>query len=191
MEMRVVLELLAPGMEHRQAPQVRAEMLGVAGDIQEGLGDGAKEQRIEHAGILEDQGTQLLGQGKDCVDIGRVEDVLLLLGEPGSLGGPMALGTMPVATRVIAALLVVAVITAGGVPAEGGGAAQQNSAEGAVLCPAQGGAIAFKKGGTVLAYHVSDFECRAAHGSWSRFAGNARASRGLAVACTAVAATWR
>ena len=135
-EMGVMLELLAPGMEDGQASQVGTEMLGIAGNIQEGLGDSAKQQGIEHTGILEDQRTQRLGQGKDRVHIRRVENILLLLGEPGGLGGPMAFGTMPVTARVIAALFVGAMITAGGVPAQGRGTAQENGAQGAVLFPA-------------------------------------------------------
>ena len=50
--MLMLVELLAPGVEHGQAPDLRAEMRGVSGDVLEGLGDGMKEQAIEKAGIL-------------------------------------------------------------------------------------------------------------------------------------------
>ena len=43
MEMRVMVELLAPGVEHGEAADLRPEMLRVPGDVLERLGDGAKE----------------------------------------------------------------------------------------------------------------------------------------------------
>jgi len=43
MQMGMMVELLDPGMEHGEAADLRAEMLGVPGDVLEGLGDGAKE----------------------------------------------------------------------------------------------------------------------------------------------------
>ena len=43
MEMRVMVQLLAPGVEHGEAPNLRAEMRGVPGDVLERLGHRAKE----------------------------------------------------------------------------------------------------------------------------------------------------
>ncbi len=45
--MGMMMQLLAPGVEHSEAPNLRAEMLGVPGDVLEGLRHGAKEQAIE------------------------------------------------------------------------------------------------------------------------------------------------
>ena len=56
MEMGMVVQLLAPGMQHSEAPNLRAEMLGLLGDVLECLGDRAKEQPLEQARILERQG---------------------------------------------------------------------------------------------------------------------------------------
>jgi len=43
MEMRVMVELLAPGVEHGEAADLCPEMLRVRGDVLERLGDCAKE----------------------------------------------------------------------------------------------------------------------------------------------------
>ena len=43
MEMRVMVQLLAPGVQYGEAADFRPEMLGVPGDVLERLGDGAKE----------------------------------------------------------------------------------------------------------------------------------------------------
>jgi hypothetical protein len=53
MEVGMMVQLLAPGVEHREATNLRAEMLRVSGDVLEGLGHGAKEQPIEEAWVLE------------------------------------------------------------------------------------------------------------------------------------------
>ena len=43
MEMRMMVELLAPGVEDGEAPDLGPEMLGVLGKVLERLGDRAKE----------------------------------------------------------------------------------------------------------------------------------------------------
>ena len=73
MEMRVMVQLLAPGVEHGEAADLGPEMLGVPGDVLERLGDRAKEQPIEQARVLQRQGPQVVRQGKDHMDVGRVE----------------------------------------------------------------------------------------------------------------------
>ena len=46
-EMRVMVQLLAPGVEHGEAAELGPEMLGGLGNVLECLGSGAKEQAIE------------------------------------------------------------------------------------------------------------------------------------------------
>jgi len=55
MEMGMMVELLAPRVQHGEAANLGPEMLRGSGDILERLGDGAKEQTIEQAGVLERQ----------------------------------------------------------------------------------------------------------------------------------------
>ena len=83
MEMRVMVELLAPGMEHRQAANVRPEMLGVPDDVLERLHHGTKEQAIEHTRVLEGQGTEGMRQRKHHMDVGHVKHLALPGGESG------------------------------------------------------------------------------------------------------------
>ena len=60
-----MVQLLAPGVEHGEAPDLCAEMLGVPGDVLERLRHRAKEQPIEVAGVLQGQGPQGVRQGKN------------------------------------------------------------------------------------------------------------------------------
>ena len=49
MQVGVMVQLLAPGVQDGEAADLRAKMRGVAGDILEGLRHRAKEQAIEEA----------------------------------------------------------------------------------------------------------------------------------------------
>jgi hypothetical protein len=191
MEMGMVGQLLAPGVEHGKAPDLSPEMLGGLSNVLERLGDRAKEQAIEVAGVLQRQGPQGVRQGKDDMDVGRVEYLALPGCEPWSLSRTMTFGTAAVATGVIRLHFVPAMITLRDMAPEGSGPAQRDGPQGPLLFAREGGARAGQKGIPMLAHHIGDFKGRAPPGSWSRCAGNARASRGLSVACSAGWATWR
>ena len=125
--MRMVLELTAPSMEDGHAADLGTEMLGVAGDIDKALRDGAKEQAIEGARIGQDKRAKVLGQGEYGVFVWRIQHFTLPLGEPRGTGDALAFWTVPVATGIISASLMAAVITAGFVSAQGGRVAQFDS----------------------------------------------------------------
>src|SRR4029453_3564224 len=84
-------------------------------------------------------------------------------------------------------LQVPTLLTLRGVSSQGGGSADRNRPEGAVLLGGPGGAIAFQIGSDILAAHVRHFEGGAVHRGSSR--GNA--SRGLGVAWRAWGVTGR
>jgi hypothetical protein len=52
-ERRVMVQLLAPGVQHGETTDLGPEMLGGPGDVLERLGDGAKEEPLEQARVLE------------------------------------------------------------------------------------------------------------------------------------------
>jgi len=132
-EMRVMVEWLAPGMEHRQAADVRPEMLRVPGDVLERLRHGPKEHALEHTRVVEAQGTEGMRQCKHPMDVGHGKHLALPSGEPSRLGGPMALGAVAIATGVIADLFVATLVTLRRVPPKGCSPADGDGPEGAVL----------------------------------------------------------
>ncbi len=48
-------------MQDSQSPGFGPEIPRIASDIEEGLRDGAKEQAVEHAGIIEDERAEVAG----------------------------------------------------------------------------------------------------------------------------------
>ena len=125
------------------------------------------------------------------MDIGCVEHLALPSREPDGLGGAMAFGAAAMPAGVVRLGLVTTAVALRDMPSEGRGTAQGDSPQGPVLLATQGVPIARQKGCAMLVHHIGDFEWRATHGSSSRFAGNARASKGLSVAESAGCATWR
>ena len=175
-------QLLAPGVEHREAPNLRAEMLGVPGDILERLGDRAKEEAIEGRGFWQHQGAQRVRQSKDHMD-GWCREHLALPGrEPGGLGGPLTFRAAPVAAGVVRLHFVRTVIALGDMAPKGRRATERDGPQGPLLHAREGCPIALKEDGPMLADDIGDFQGRATHGSLPSSAGKTRASRGLSVA---------
>jgi len=187
MEMRMMVELLAPGMEPGEAADVRPKMLRVSGDVLERLCHGPKEHAVEDAGILEAQGTEGVWQREHHMDIGDIEHFAFPRGEPGHLSGSVTLGAVAVATGIITDLLVATVVTLGFVAPQGGGTADGDGAQGPTLICREGSARACQEEVAILLDHIRHFEAWGGHTSVS--SGNA--SSGLGVACRACGVTWR
>jgi hypothetical protein len=61
MNVRMMQEVLAPGMEHTQEADLGAKMLGVAGHLQQSRGAGAKQEIVDDGLVLQSQPRKLMG----------------------------------------------------------------------------------------------------------------------------------
>ncbi len=114
---------LAPSVEHREESDLGAKVLGVSSDLEEGLRRRAEERLVDHALVLKRQGSNLLREGKDDVEVRHWQEVVLARLEPLAATGGLALGTMPVGTAVVGDLDVAALGACLDVPTEGGSSA--------------------------------------------------------------------
>jgi hypothetical protein len=128
----VVLDLAAPGVQHAGEAEFRAVVFGGA-DVLEGGGALAQEEWIEDFGMDEAEVAQFLRQGEGDHEVGHGQ-------EPGFLfGGPDLLveGTAPGAGAVVAAVVGVVLFLAAAAliepPAEGGRAAREDAPHGPVV----------------------------------------------------------
>ena len=64
-EMGMMMQWLAPGVEHGETADLGPKMLGVPGDILKRLGARTQEEPIEVAGVLQRQRPKVVRQGKD------------------------------------------------------------------------------------------------------------------------------
>ena len=129
----MVVQCLPPGMQRREKPDVCAQVVRIARHSQEGLGHGLKEEGIHHPRVLERQWAEELREGKYHMDVRDVEQFCFAGREPGGLRPAWTLGAMPIATGVIGNLHVPTLFTLRRVPSQGGGPADRDRPEGAVL----------------------------------------------------------
>jgi hypothetical protein len=56
-----MFEFLIPGVEHTEEADLGAEMLGIAGDFEEGFGTGLQQQMVQDFFVLQGERGQLMG----------------------------------------------------------------------------------------------------------------------------------
>jgi hypothetical protein len=103
-------ERLSPGVQDRHEPDGGAEMSGVSGDREQGVGGGAKEDAVDDGLVLEGD----LGDGfwdrEDDMEVRTVEQLRLSLRDPGRPRVRLAHRTVSVATAVVPDAPVLALV---------------------------------------------------------------------------------
>ncbi len=67
--MQVLREILSPGVQNRGDPDRPAEMARISSEGQQCVGGGAKQQRVDHAGIALREGIEVVWQCEDDVEV--------------------------------------------------------------------------------------------------------------------------
>jgi hypothetical protein len=111
MQMRMMKQVLAPGVQHGEESDLGAQVLGIGGDCAQGLGGGAEEKTVDQRLVLIGNGGNGLRQREDDVKVLCVEELGATIVQPLRAGQRLAAGTMPVAAAVecdapVAALIV-------------------------------------------------------------------------------------
>jgi hypothetical protein len=99
MKVRVVDEILSPGVQDGEEADLGAEVFWVCGDRPQRLRGGGKEQVIHHGLVLVRNGRDFLRQGKDDMKILSVQQLLLTMLDPLRPGERLALRTMAIPAR--------------------------------------------------------------------------------------------
>src|SRR5215831_807202 len=185
--MGMMVQGLAPGMQHREEADVRAEMPRIACHRQEGLGHGLEQTHIQGARVLQHQWAQGMRQREHHMEVGNLEEVRFAGREPRRLRAALTLGAMPITTGIVGVLGVVTVVTLRQVASQGGRPAGRNGPQDPPLLGRDRRAIACEIRLSILPDHVRHFEDGAAHDRGSR----GRLSRGLGVAWRACGVTCK
>ena len=104
------MEVLSPGMEHREKAGFHAQAFWVAGNGEQGFGGGAEEQVVGGLFVIEGDGGDGLGECADHVKILGGQQLGAALLQPLFPCRPLALGAMTVAAGPIAGVRVLAVV---------------------------------------------------------------------------------
>jgi len=70
-DMRMVLEVLSPGVQHAEQSDIGTQVLRVASDFEQRGGTGTKEQIVEQPLVLQHECRQLMRQGEDDMEVGH------------------------------------------------------------------------------------------------------------------------
>ena len=190
MHMRMVLEVLAPGVEDGQEADLGPEVLGIGGDLLQGLGGGSEQKAVDLPWVLQGDRTERRGKRKDHMKVLDGQELRFPGLHPLRRGGGLALGAVAVAARVVGDPLMPALIALLDVSAQGRGPAGGDVLQGAALLGREHVAVAFEEGIAVLSEDLGHFELRPGHGFGRPSVGGSSRSSGLCVACRVAAETW-
>ena len=99
--MRMMLQVLAPGVQHGDQPDLGAEMLGIGGDDAQRLGRRLEQDAVDDGLVLEGDLGDRRRHGEDDVEVGHRQQLGLPVRQPLGTGQPLALRTVPVAAGVV------------------------------------------------------------------------------------------
>jgi hypothetical protein len=96
---RVLKEILAPGVKNTEDADLRAQVLGVGRDFQQGGGSGSEQEMIKLPRVVLRQEVEFVGNGEDHVKVRSGQQFLFPSGDPALARLGLTLGAVPIATR--------------------------------------------------------------------------------------------
>src|SRR5512138_841220 len=101
MGMRVVFQLLVPGVQHAEEADVGAEVFRIASDFAQRLGAGAEQQSVDDALVLQCQRGEKMREGEDNMGVAGRQKFFLRIRKPTLTRVALTLWAMPVSARVV------------------------------------------------------------------------------------------
>lgn len=106
MQMGVMQQVLAPGVEDGEEADLRPQVFGIRRDRVQRLGGRAEENVVDDLLVLIGDGGDLLGHGEDHVEVLHIEDLGAAVVQPLGAGQRLAFRAVPVAATVVRDALV-------------------------------------------------------------------------------------
>ena len=111
-DMRMVGQRRAPGVQYGGQADARAQMLWVGGDRGQRLRGGPEQEVVDGRLVLERDGADRGRQGEDDVIVGNRQELGLAVFEPSPRGSRLALRAVAIPAGVVCDALVRAVLSA-------------------------------------------------------------------------------
>jgi hypothetical protein len=165
MNVRMMMQVLAPGMEYRYEADAGAQMFGIGGDLQKGFGGGAKEQAVNRLLILEGHRRDHLRQREDHVKVLDREQLSGAAVEPRRAGGALTFWTMAIAAGTIGDCAMAAAVALFDVATERGGATDYDVPQCFLLASGERRPILIEIGWTVDAENIGQLQRGRRHGA--------------------------
>ena len=163
MQMRMMLQILTPGMEYGNEADLGAQVLGSRCDRAQGLGGGVKQDVVDYGLILIRNRGDRLGQRKDHVEVLNGKEVGLAILQPLRTDQRLAFRTVPIAATVVGNALMAATIALFNVAAESNSTATLDRAHNAALSTAEGLSVLLAVGRTGLVENIRHLDPGGVH----------------------------
>ena len=174
---RVVQQILSPGVQHTQEADLRAQMVWIGGDLTQGVRRRPEQDIVDNGLVLEGDDLDLLGHREHDVEVGRVEQFGPTVLEPLSPCETLAFRTVAISARVVGHPLMAAIAAPLDVTAESGGAATFDRDHGTPPRSGQRRAVPIAESGAKVAEYIRHFQPLTDHGT-RRSGGNEVRHRG-------------
>ena len=161
--MRILQQVLAPGVEDGEEADLRAQMLRIACDGEERLGGDAEKQTVDFTLVIVSDAGDFLRHGEDDMEILDRQQFGFTRLQPAGALGVLTLRTVPIPTRVVGDTSMRAVVAFFDMTAEYSGAANLNGTHDAQL--AAGECVRLAIGGAVPSKNVGQLDSRPGHGA--------------------------
>ena len=161
--MRMVCQVLAPGVQHGEEADLGAEVVRIGGDPSQRLRRRAEQYVVDDGLVLERDGRDLVRNGEHDVEVRHVEQLGLAIRHPLRPREPLALRAVPVAARIPGDPAMAAVIALLDMTAERGCAAAFDRVHRAPPRSGQRSAGAITESRAELAEYVRQFRSLAGH----------------------------
>ena len=99
--MRVKQQSLIPRVQYAEETDLCTEMAGIGGHVEQCLGACMEEQVEDSLFVLQGEGRQFARQREDGMHVARRQQLPFPCCEPAQAGVALALGAIPVTTRVV------------------------------------------------------------------------------------------
>jgi hypothetical protein len=162
-DVRMMIEVLAPCMQHGREADLRAQALRILGDRRQRLGGGLKQEAIDLGLVLESNGGDRRRHGEHDVEIGDRQQFGLACLHPSLRRRPLALRAMAIAAGVVSDARMGAIVTPLDVTAERFGATNLYRRHDATLGQAQMSLVGGAPAGALAAEHVRHLQMRPRH----------------------------
>ena len=163
-DVRMMIEVLAPRVQHRRDADIGAQMLRIGGDGGQRLGRGGEQEAVDLGLVLVGDGADRCRQREDHVEVGDRQQLRLAGLQPRLRRRPLALGTVAVAAGVVGYARVPAVVAALDMAAERRGATELDRRHDAPLAEAQMTLVGGTPSGAVAAEDIRHLQPWTRHG---------------------------
>src|SRR5215469_16417942 len=145
-------------MEDRKEANRGAQVLGIGGYLQQGLGTGVEQKVIEELLVLQYQLGKLLRQSEDDMDIGDRQEFVLTSRDPAITSPILALGAMAITAAVVGDGLIATARAMVAMSTQGCGTATSNGLEHFAVSPVDPAAVVLDEAIVLCANDIGHLE---------------------------------